>query len=199
MLKITKSRGRLVTWQLSGRRRGYSQEVITKVAAVLTVLCQNTWRDSWVEGKKTQHTWQDDCSLERIEKQIARFWRRIVNKMCLEFLFQELLYRDIFISCLGWHWSTVPHTSIRSQLHEGADFFLQQVLEHAAKCTNALFNDHCLPVFLCKVYSPPQRIYNVFLKGRWESPDQTMQKNWSPLPTWASREFVNQCHTLLIQ
>ncbi len=69
------------------------------------------------------------------------------------------------------------------KLYGEADFIFQQDLApaHTAKGTKSWFNDHVLLCLIgqqtCLTWTP-SRIYS---RGRWETPDPTMQMSWRPL------------------
>ncbi len=74
------------------------------------------------------------------------------------------------------------------KLYGDADFIFQQDLApaHTAKGTKSWFNDHGVTLLVWPANSPdlnenPMRIYGVLSRGRWETPDPTMQMSWRPL------------------
>ncbi len=83
------------------------------------------------------------------------------------------------------------------KLYGDADFIFQQDLApaHTAKGTKSWFNDHSVTVawLASKLAWPePHREYMGYCRGRWETPDPTMQKSWRLLSkkpvlhyTWA--------------
>ncbi len=66
------------------------------------------------------------------------------------------------------------------QLFKDADFIFQQDLApaHTAKSTKSWLNDHGVGVLDWPENSPD---LNVLSRGRWETPDPTMQMTWRPL------------------
>ncbi len=72
------------------------------------------------------------------------------------------------------------------KLYGDADFIFQQDLApaHTAKCTKSWFNDHGVTVLDWPANSPdlnPIENLWVLSRGRWETPDPTMQMTWRPL------------------
>ncbi len=66
------------------------------------------------------------------------------------------------------------------KLYGDADFIFQQDLApaHTAKGTKSWFNDHGVTVLDWQANSPD---LNLLSRGRWETPDPTMQMSWRPL------------------
>ncbi len=73
------------------------------------------------------------------------------------------------------------------KLYGDADFIFQQDLApaHTAKGTKSWFNDHGVTVLDWPANSPDlnpiENLWGVLSRGRWETPDQTMQMSWRPL------------------
>ncbi len=88
------------------------------------------------------------------------------------------------------------------KLYGDADFIFQQDLApaHTAKGTKSWFNDHGVTVLDWPANSPdlnPIENLWVLSRGRWETPDPTMQMTWRPLSKkWASIP-PQQCHKLI--
>ncbi len=75
------------------------------------------------------------------------------------------------------------------KLYGDADFIFQQDLApaHTAKGIKSWFNDHGVTVLDWPANSPDLNPIDSLSRGRWETPDPTMQMTWRPLiqATWA--------------
>ncbi len=76
-------------------------------------------------------------------------------------------------------------------LYGDADLIFQQnsAPAHTAKGTKSWFNDHGVTVLDWPANSPDHRESGVLSRGRWETPDPTMQMTWRPLSKQPGRSL----------
>ncbi len=129
---------------------------------------------------------------------------------------------DLGCHVICWCWSTV-FLEVHSQrshlpghfraLHASfcwQAFIFQQALApaHTAKGTKSWFNDHGITVLDWPANSPELNpIYGVLSRGRWATPDPTMQMTWRPLSKQpglplhmsSATGWLPPCHAALMQ
>ncbi len=96
------------------------------------------------------------------------------------------------------------------KLYGDADFIFQQDLApaHTAKGTKSWFNDHDVTVLDLPANPPDLNpIENLLSRGRWETPDPTMQMTWRPLSKQpglplhlsSATDWLPPCHAASMQ
>ncbi len=158
----------------------------------------------WKSRSESEEETQNPCCLKVRVKfpQSVMIWAAMssagVGPLCfLKFTVNAAIYQKI-----------LEHFMLPSadKLYGDADFIFQQDLapDHTDKGTKSWFNDHSVTVLDWPANSPDSPVLS---RGRWETPDPTMQMTWRllskqpglPLHLSSATGWLPPCHAALMQ